>query len=57
MKPLRVIIIPADARFRASAERRQVVRRLFWRRAATRMHTARIGRETIESNLPIGAGR
>jgi hypothetical protein len=28
-------------------------RRVFWRRAAKRMHRACIGRETIESNLPL----
>jgi hypothetical protein len=53
MRRLRVISIPADAQFRASAERRQASRRAFWRSAATRMHVARIGSETIESNLPL----
>ncbi len=33
---------------------RRTRRRLFWRRAAKRMHIARMGdAETIESNLPI----
>lgn len=36
-----------------NARREAKARRSWWRRAAKRMHSVRIGTETIESNLPL----
>jgi hypothetical protein len=48
-----VVTIPAEARFNAAREARQALRRALWRAFAKRMHVARIGSETIESNFPL----
>ncbi len=45
------LVIGEVLRRNAVRERRQ--RRRFWRRIAKRVHTARIGSEIIESNLPL----
>ncbi len=38
---------------RRNARREHRLRRRFWCRSAKRVHTARIGSEIIESNLPL----